>query len=482
MAEAFLEAVAESEARFSMSLFISQNPDAIRAAAAASTERYAAGKPLSPLDGVPFGVKDELDVEGYPTTAGTAYLGQSREVNGTVPGVAALLEAGAIMTGKLNLHEIGLGTTGLNTVHGTPRNPFNLKHHTGGSSSGSAAAVASELLPFAIGTDGGGSVRIPSALCGCVGLKPTTTRVCALPNPEFCYSVGVAGPIARTVADCALFYAMLANKGHAKYSIPVPPPLRLPELSVAALSCDGTNKPLEGMIGGVYWPWFEDADPEIVALCKGAIDVLVEAGLEIKEIRIPGLHDLSTAHSVTIASEMRAGMSDAMLDRSKRTQLNSETRISLAVAEGFSAAAYVNAQKVRRRADVTLRGIFNKSDQGVDIILSPATPIAAPPILPGSVTGGASDLRTTAMLMRFCQLGNMLGLPGLVVPIGNVPSSLGGYDLPIGLQIMGPAFHEATLLHVGAVLESHYGVAAGMEPEVKFNLIERASKKAADKQ
>lgn len=476
MAEALIEAVAESESTFPMRLFISHNPDAIRAAAAESTARYAAGKPLSPLDGVPFGVKDLLDFEGYPTTAGTAYLGQTRQVNGTFTGVVALLEAGAIMAGKQNLHEIGLGTTGLNPVHGTPLNPYNIKHHTGGSSSGSAAAVAAGLLPFSVGTDGGGSIRIPSALCGCVGLKPTSNRVCARPCAEFCYTVGVAGPIAGTVADCVLLYAMLANKGHEKYRVPVAPLLALPALSAAELH----DKPLAGLTGGVHWAWFEDADPYIVALCKRAVDVLVSAGMQLKEISIPGLHDLSTAHAVTISSEMRGGMSDAAMDRSKRRQLNAETRISLAVADGFSAAAYVNAQKIRHRADSALRRIFTGDDQGVDIIITPASPIPAPRIRPGSLTGGISDLKTTTLLMQFCQLGNMLGLPAIVVPVGPVPAPGGGPDLPMGLQLMGPAFHEATLLHTAAVLEAHVGVAGGMQAEVDLNLVERAMKKAAE--
>lgn len=477
VAEAFIEAVAESESAFPMRLFIAHNPEAIRAAAAASTARYAGGKPLSPLDGVPFGVKDLLDVEGYPTTAGTAYLGETRHVTGTVPGVVALLEAGAIMAGKQNLHEIGLGTTGLNCVHGTPLNPYNTKHHTGGSSSGSAAAVAAGFLPFSVGTDGGGSIRIPSALCGCVGLKPTSNRVCASPCAEFCYTVGSAGPIAATVADCLLLYAMLANKGHAKYRLPMAPPLVLPALSAAALD----DKPLAGLTGGVHWAWFEDADPEIVVVCKRAVDVLVSAGMLLKEISIPGLHDLATAHSVTIASEMKSGMADAAMDRSKRNQLNAETRISLAVANGFSAASYVNAQKVRRRADTALRGIFagDNIHQGVDIVITPASPIPAPVIQPGSLAGGISDLKTTTLLMRFCQLGNMLGLPAMVVPVGSVPAPGGGADLPMGLQLMGPAFHEATLLHTAAVLEAHLGVAAGMQPEVQLNLLERAMKKAA---
>ena len=476
VAEAFILAVEESEKMSPpMRVFIDHRPAEIRVAAAASTERYASGTPLSVLDGVLFGVKDELDVEGYPTTAGTAFIGKNRLVEGTIPGVTALLEAGAILAGKLNMHEIGLGTTGLNTVHGTPRNPYNVDYHTGGSSSGAAAAVASGLLPFAIGTDGGGSVRIPSALCGIVGLKPTCDRVCHHPSPPMTATVSVCGPLAFTVRDCALLYAMLANKGHAQHGVlTVPPPLALPTFSPSAA----------GLVAGVHWKYLEHSDPEIVSACKHAIEVLKKAGMTIKPISIPYLNELRVAHSITISSEMRAHMSEYVSNASTRRQLNADVRISLALADGFSAGGYVSAQKIRRQLDTAVRRIFE--DENIDFIITPTTPSVAPKIRPASLTGGVSDVETTVKLMRFAQLANVLGLPAISVPVGSASASGGtgtGKNknseevlLPVGLQIMARPWHEASLFHIAEILESSIDLSE-LKPQAYWNILEKAKNK-----
>ena len=458
VAEAVLTYIEESEALDPpMRFFIAHDAVAVRAAAAASTARYAAGLPLSPLDGVPFGVKDEADVEGYVTTAGTSFLATHRQTQGTLPAVQSLLEAGAILVGKLNMHEIGLGTTGLNPIHGTPRNPHNVQHHTGGSSSGSAAAVAAGLVPFAIGFDGGGSIRIPAALCGVCGLKPTTGRVSSTPGPPICHSVGTAGPIAASVRDCALLYALMADRGNDTI------PLTLPDKHVH----DEVLLPLAGLTAGVHYKWFEDADPGVVTVCKHALEVLRSAlGMVIKPIRIAGIEDVATAHSCTISSEMRSSMAQYCKNKTLRRQLTAETRISLAVAEGFSGGAYVNAQKIRRRADREMRAVFTH----VDVIVTPATPCTAPRILDATaLSGGASDLGMTTKLMKFCQLANMLGLPAVVLPVGSCEDT----NMPVGLQIMGPAWHEATLLHVAAALEDK--IKFSSTPAVYYNTLHKAS-------
>ncbi|MCK6576133.1 amidase [Myxococcota bacterium] len=153
-----------------MRILIAQRPDDVRAQAAASTARWAAGRPLGPLDGVPVVVKDELDVEGYPTTVGTSFQGATPAAADAFT-VARLRAAGAVILGKANMHEIGIGVSGINPHHGACRNPWAHGHMTGGSSSGSGAAVAAGLCPIALGADGGGSIRIPAALCGVFGLR-----------------------------------------------------------------------------------------------------------------------------------------------------------------------------------------------------------------------------------------------------------------------------------------------------------------------
>lgn len=191
--------------------FISFNEEDIRAQAKAATARWRAGAPIGPLDGVPVGVKDELDQAGYPTTVGTRFLGRSGAAQQDATAVARLRAAGALLIGKCNMHEIGIGTTGLNPHHGPARNPYDLGRCTGGSSSGSAAAVAAGLCPVALGADGGGSVRLPAALCGVFGLKPTFGRVSESGAAPLCWSVAHIGPLAATAHDAALVQALIAG-------------------------------------------------------------------------------------------------------------------------------------------------------------------------------------------------------------------------------------------------------------------------------
>lgn len=359
------------------------------------------------------------------------------------------------------MHEIGLGTTGLNPVHGTPRNPHDTSHHTGGSSSGSAAIVAAGLAVFAVGADGGGSIRIPSAICGCVGLKTTHSRVCPHPGPQIAYTVGVVGPIAATVRDCAIMYAMLANRGHEQYKMPVPPPVSLPDLSSAALA---GAKPLEGVTVGVHWSWFEHAKKPVVDACRRAVGLLEGLGARVRPVVVPNLRELALAHAATITPEMRCAISAYYNNPTLRRQLNAETRISLATGGSFSTGYYIAAQQIRRRADASTRLVFAECD----LLATPTVPMLAPPVLPGSESG-ASDIRTTVSLMRFAQLGNMLGLPGISLPVGSAPAREGGPELPIGLQLMAAPWQEAVLLRTAALLERVLGPAGKPKPSLHWD-------------
>lgn len=163
-----------------------------------------------PLDGVPIGVKDEFDVAGHATKVGTSFLGSAPEAEDATC-VARLRAAGAVILGKTNMHEIRIGVTGFNRHHGTPRNPYAPGHYTGGSSSGSAAAVAAGICPLAVSADAGGSIRIPAALCGVVGLKPTFSRVSSYGAAPLAWSLDHYGPIALSARDAALGYFLMAG-------------------------------------------------------------------------------------------------------------------------------------------------------------------------------------------------------------------------------------------------------------------------------
>src|SRR6056297_583674 len=300
VAERFLKAL-ETEAREAKSIrgFIAVNEAELRRLAAASTERYRARRPLGPLDGVPIAIKDEVDMVPYPTTVGTTFLGAAPATTDATT-VARLRAAGALLLGKANMHEIGINPIGHNVHYGHARNPYNRDHDTGGSSSGPAAATAAGLCPVSLGADGGGSIRVPAAHCGLVGLKATFGRISGYGSAPIAWSVGHLGPIGAYTHDVALAYATLAGPDPAD-----PKTLRQPPVTIEGWDRDD----LDGVTLGVFGDWFRHADAEVVAACEALLGKLVERGAVVHEIDIPGLDALRIAHAVTILSEMSSAMS-----------------------------------------------------------------------------------------------------------------------------------------------------------------------------
>ncbi len=411
---------------------IAWDEEDLMAQARASAERFERGEPLGPLDGIPVFVKDEIDQRGYPTTVGTRFLGrESAREDATV--VGRLRAAGALLPGKTNMHEIGLGVTGLNIHHGTPRNPYAPDHHTGGSSSGVAAVVAQGLCPLAVGADGGGSIRIPASLCGVVGLKATFSRISEHGAFPVCWSVGHVGPIGATAADVALGYAVMAGPDPHDPGTLLQPPVTL----------EGVERDdVEGLRIGVYDPWFDDADEATVGACRAMLDALVERGAELRAVEIPQLNLTRVAHSVTIISEMLTTMAPYL--REHRTELGPDVRSNLVLAAALTAADYVRAQRVRTALTRRLERIYRE----VDIIATPTTGMVAPAIAADALRGGESDLGTLSALMRFIIPANMAGNPAITVPAG--------YDeagLPIGFHAMGRPWEEALLLRLARIAE-----------------------------
>jgi Asp-tRNA(Asn)/Glu-tRNA(Gln) amidotransferase A subunit family amidase len=412
--------------------FISvQREDVMRQAESATT-RIKAGNALSILDGVPVAVKDEVDMVPYPTTAGTSFLGvAAAKEDSTV--VARFRSAGALLIGKTNMHEIGIGATGLNVVHGTPRNPYAPDHYTGGSSSGSAAAVAAGLCPLAIGADGGGSIRIPSAFCGLVGLKPTVGRVSEFGAVPLCWSVAHIGPIAATATDAALGYAVMAGPDPRD-----PISLRQPMPTLNGWN----NLDLRDLTLGVYWPWFRHASPEIVAACERLIDRFQQMGARLREIEIPDLESARVAHIITISTEMAQALEYAWDEHHREHNL--DVRINLALARACTAGDYIKAQRVRTR----MISHFNRVLETVDLIITPTTGVTAPPITAGASRGGESDLSVLTEILRFTTVANLTGLPAISFPAG-----YGVDGLPIGMQAIGRAYDEPVLLRLAFAAE-----------------------------
>ncbi|XP_025906115.1 fatty acid amide hydrolase-like [Nothoprocta perdicaria] len=402
--------------------------------AEASTTRYKNKCTLSHLDGIPVCLKEEFKVVPYHHRVGTEYLGTEPETEDATV-AKKLREAGAIIIGVSNMHELGTGTSGCNPngYHKIPRNPYKPNHYTGGSSSGSAAAVAAGLCPVAIGTDGGGSVRIPASFCGVVGLKGTFGRISSHGCLPLSYSTVSVGPICTSVADAAIVYSVLAEPDPL-----CPYGLKQPKATLSNMCAPD----LRGLKLGVDWTFFKACDAEILSICEKAVEFLRSQGASVVEVFLPEMEEVRVSHGISILSEMRDFLQP---DFNKHFhQLNLETRISLAVACQFTALDYITANRQRTRSMGFLREIFST----VNCILTPATASTAPRIHDSDLVTGFSDFSLTVRAMRFMQLGNFTGIPGLVVPVGYSAAGL-----PINLQVMTKWWDEATLLRVGLKLE-----------------------------
>ena len=427
-----LEAVVADVQRAGLAYFIARKPHELAEEAAASAARHAAGKPLSVLDGVPVVIKDELDIKGYATTLGTSFRKTLATSDATI--VARLRAAGAMVLGKGNMNEIGINPIGLNPHWGACRNPWNKGHITGGSSSASAATVAAGLCPISIGADGGGSIRIPAALCGVVGLKATSGRISEHGVPPLCWTPGHAGPIGATVADVAAAYAIIA--GHDDDDICT---WKQPPVSVA----DFANGDLKGQRVGVCQAWFEDADRDVVARAKDGLKALTEAGAVVVEIPPPELNRLLWAHSIIILSEMATGVRDDVEQGSHRFAYDSRT--NLAIGRRFSAVDYVTAKRHRHAFTRELLALMHD----VDLIATPTTATTAPAIPEETLPAGESNLPVVDGLMRFIRHGNLTGFPAISVPCG-----LDGQGLPVGFHLMGRPWEEHLLLRAARVVEA----------------------------
>ena len=426
VAECVLDAIARSDqGELPLHAFVHTNREDLLAQARQSGERLRVGKPLSLLDGVPVAVKDELDMAPYPSHAGTAFLGTTPAED--CSSVARLRAAGALLIGKTTMNELGLDVSGFNQHYGTVRNPHNPLHDTGGSSSGSGAAVAAGFCPVAIGCDGGGSVRVPAALCGVVGLKPSFGRISEVGAVPLCPSVDAIGPLGVTTADVALAYGLMAGPDPRDPRSQFQPPVDL----------EGWNTPgLAGLTLGVYEPWFRHASPTVVAACEGLLAQLQAAGARLVPVVVADLDASRVAHAVSILTEQMACLGD---HREHMHQLGAPARVTLSLVNGFNGTDYVQAQRIRTRAIANLESIFT----GVDAIITPATAITAPLIPPDGPAAGWSDLSATTEIMRYAFLTNLTGHPAISFPAG--------YDskgLPIGMQAIGRYWDEATLLRI----------------------------------
>lgn len=459
VAKAIVKAVEESNSMSpSLNAVVAMKKDDLFEEARKSSERYENNKPLGPLDGVPIVVKDEVDVKGYQTTFGTTFIG---DLNGDAaedcPIVAKLRKAGALIIGKSNMHEFGIGTTGFNWHFGPARNPHNLSHYSGGSSSGSAAAVSAGLVPLAVGVDGGGSIRIPSALCGVVGLKPTFQR-CDMDMPVL-PTLDHIGPIAATVKDAAIGYAVMAGPkdrveigGRKKGN--EPPPVHL-----ASFSHDLTNVKI-----GIFEEFFNDADPEIVEICSKAVQHMESLGAQVIKVTMPHMEEVKMAHAVTVTTELAAGAARHYKKSIKK--FTPESQVSFELGRSFDSCTFLAAQKIRRYSMSLLEELFSK----IDVLITPTTGCTAPHLHKSVEKYGESNLVQTANLMRYIYHGNLCGIPGVAVPIGY---SATNKNLPISLLVQAGHWEEDIILRVARACEANV---SRKKPMIYYDILDLASK------
>ena len=448
VAERVLAAIAASDAAEPpLRAIIAVDTDDVMRQAEASAERLRNGRARSVFEGVPVAIKDELDMVPYPTTVGTAFLGTA-PVTEDATAVARMRAAGALLIGKANMHEIGIGVTGFNPHHGATRNPYNVAHYTGGSSSGPATAVAAGLCPVAIGADGGGSIRIPAAMCGVVGLKATHGRVSEFGAYALDWSVAHVGPLAATATDAALAYGVIAGPD-PRDSLS----LHQPEPTLTAWD----DLDLSDLTLGVYWPWFRHATEDVVAACETMLKHFEQRGARVQEVVLPDLEAGRVAHVITITTEMNQAL-DRFYEQHHQ-DYGLDVRLSLALSRAFTARDYVLAQRVRTR----LIGNFDRALADVDVIVTPATGLPAPAIPASALPDGDSDLSTLTEIMRFATPANLTGLPAISFPAGYNQAGL-----PIGMQAIGRAWQEPTLFRLALVAEQ---LVERQKPVVFFDLL-----------
>jgi aspartyl-tRNA(Asn)/glutamyl-tRNA(Gln) amidotransferase subunit A len=383
--------------------------------------------------GIPVSVKDLYDTKGIRTTAGSRVFAE-RVPNEDATAVRKLKEAGAAVIGKTNLHEFAFGLTSVNPHYGTVRNPWDKERICGGSSGGSACAVALGMGSGSLGSDTGGSIRIPASLCGIVGLKPTYGRVSVHGVIPLCWSMDHAGPMAQTVEEAAVLLSAIAGHDAADpYSRNVPVPRYT----------DALTGDITGVRIGIPKTYFyEGLAPEVDGAVRAALKSLENLGAQMIPVELPYV-DIHRAVWLNIASPEAYSFHEPLL-KAHAAWYGADVRERLEAGRTLLSIDYVRAQRTR----TMMKRECQKTFESVDVIVTPTVPIPAPRIDELHKPWGSGTETAAASLARFTRYFNVVGLPAISVPCG---FTAGG--LPIGLQIAGKAFDESTVLQVAHAYE-----------------------------
>jgi len=348
------------------------------------------------------------------------------------------------------MHEFGLDTTNLNPVHGTPLNPYNRNYYPGGSSGGSASAIASGMVPIALGADGGGSIRIPSSYCGVYGLKPSHNRISGTPTPSLATSTGVLGPMAANMLDLELAYRIMAARdvtNPTQSLFPSPSPVAHPTSTSTPAS---KQKPTLALCT----PWLDRADPSVQNLFASTLHHLTTTlSYPTTNIELPHLFPGQLSHALTILAEI-ANPNPAL------SSLTAPNKLLLATGSQTPAPVFLQAQKIRHALMQHLSALFAAHPEGL-IILTPVTPNVGWPIHPGEQAHGASNANMSVRAMEYVWLANFSGCPALTGPMGYAATKEDGGEregsVPVGVMAMGEWGSEEALLGFGFEMERFLG-------------------------
>ena len=452
---AFLDRIESADAK--IGAFLSVNADGALAQAKRIDDKRSKGEPLGALAGLPVGVKDVICTEGLTTTCASRMLEDFKP-----PYDAHVIEklkaADAVILGKLNMDEFAMGSSSENSAFKPVRNPWDTARTPGGSSGGSAAAVAARMAPLTLGTDTGGSIRQPASFCGVVGLKPTYGRVSRYGLVAFASSLDQIGPLASDVTGAAMLLQTIAGHDHRdSTSVDRPVPDYLASL----------DRPLKDLKIGIAAEHFQAGlNPEVEQAVRGAIGLYDSLGAEIREIHLPHTQYAVATYYLIAPSEASSnlarydgvhyGFRSANFDPKNMIDMYETTRGeafgaevkrrimigTYALSAGYYDAYYLKALKVRR----LIRQDFDKAFEEVDLIASPVSP--APPFKIGEL---ADDPLAMYLSDIYTLSANLAGLPGISIPCGL--SMAGENPLPIGLQLLAPPFEEERLLRAARMYE-----------------------------
>lgn len=413
--------------------FITLMAEEARGSARQAEREIQAGKYRGPLHGIPVGLKDLYNTRGVRTTSG------SRIFDNFVPAedctvAVRFREAGAILLGKLNMHQFALGPTGENPDYGHMHNPWNPEMVSGGSSGGSGSAVAAGQCTIATGSDTGGSIRIPAALCGIVGLKPTYGLVSRYGLTPLSWSLDHPGPMVRTVEDAALAMNAIAGydpKDVASANVTVPD------------YTESLTEDIRGLRIGVPKEYFEaPLDPEVRQSVQNALSQFESMGAEVREVSFPMFEQSQAISTAVLLAEAAAYYRDIV--EKDGDKVYEPVRLRLQAGLFISAADYLRAQQARSLFDRETRKLLKE----VDLLAGPTEPVTAPKLLAGTVIAGEQEIGTVGALTQYTRPFNINGFPAISVPCGFSNSGL-----PIGLQLAGRPFDETTVLKAAYAYE-----------------------------